>query len=380
MNKTTKMMISMRLIYSIFKSFIFIFVNIYLWKSGNNFQSVAVFNIFNYLGATVSFYLANLIALKNMRFNYIISSMCFLFVFGLTAVLGDSISQYALLIGLLGGFGDGFFFFNLNTFQADELDKYEMDRFMSIIGGMNKASTIITPIVSGIIIEQFGFIFMIYILLALIIIQFVISIKMPNKKIKSMGKIRIKESFGNRAYRKIVWTNLLQTPYSQFSIMANSVFLYSLWTSELVIGFLNALFSVVSIFMFFFYRMMLKKIERKRLMLVGALSSSLVLLLLIKPTLTTFIIFGITLSLGSAFFSTPLVGIQLGTAKIYSDNESEMLGNLILRVILLNIGRIGFFILAYFFYQDFTSPIFIVFLIYNFFGPLLSYQLANNEI
>ncbi|MEA3423596.1 MAG: hypothetical protein U9Q80_07380, partial [Bacillota bacterium] len=158
MKKSINMMIAMRLIYSIFKSFIFIFVNIYLWQAGKSIQAVAVFNIFNYLGATISFYMANVIAVKNLKFNYIISSLSFLATFGLTALLGDNIANYAILIGILGGFGDGFFFFNLNSFQADVLDKDEMDKFMSIIGGLNKASAIITPMISGVIIEKYGFI------------------------------------------------------------------------------------------------------------------------------------------------------------------------------------------------------------------------------
>jgi len=150
----------MRTIYSIFKSFVLIFINIYLWQSGKSIDAVAIFNICNYIGATISFYLANLIALKNSKYNYLLSSLAFVLLFALTAIFKESISQYAILIGFLGGFGDGFFFFNLNTFQADKLDKEEMDQFMSIMGAISKATSIVTPVVSGIIIEAFGFIIM----------------------------------------------------------------------------------------------------------------------------------------------------------------------------------------------------------------------------
>ncbi len=75
-----------------------------------------------------------------------------------------------------------------------------------------------------------------------------------------------------------------------------------------------------------------------------------------------------------------MVGVQLNTAKNYSNNESEMLGNLMLRVIMLNIGRIIFFGLIYFFYEDFKSPIFILFLIYNLISPMYTYWLAKEEI
>ena len=380
MKKSINMMIAMRLIYSIFKSFIFIFVNIYLWQAGKSIQAVAVFNIFNYLGATISFYMANVIAIKNLKFNYIISSLSFLATFGLTALLGENIVDYAIVIGILGGFGDGFFFFNLNSFQADVLDKDEMDKFMSIIGGLNKASAIIIPIISGIIIERYGFIYMIDALLVLLVVQLVLSFKMPSRHIKNMGRFSIKESFRNGNYKKVLLTNTTKAPYKQFTIMANSVFLYSLMASESIIGLLNSAFSIISIAMFVLYRYMLRKISRKKLMLFGAAASSVVLVLLIKPTFVSFIVFGITIALGEAFFSTPMVGVQLNTAKNYSNNESEMLGNLMLRVIMLNIGRIIFFGLIYFFYEDFKSPIFILFLIYNLISPMYTYWLAKEEI
>ncbi|MEA3423606.1 MAG: hypothetical protein U9Q80_07430, partial [Bacillota bacterium] len=280
----------------------------------------------------------------------------------------------------LGGFGDGFFFFNLNSFQADVLDKDEMDKFMSIIGGLNKASAIVTPMISGVIIEKYGFIYMIYALLMLLLIQMILSFRMPSRHINSIGKFNIKESFKNGDYKNVLLTNTTKAPYKQFTIMANSVFLYSLMASESIIGLLNSAFSIISIAMFLLYRYMLRKISRKKLMLFGAVASSVVLILLIKPTISSFIIFGITIALGEAFFSTPMVGVQLNTAKKYSHNESEMLGNLMLRVIMLNIGRIIFFGLIYFFYEDFKSPIFILFLIYNLVSPMYTYWLAKKEI
>ena len=143
----------MQLVFSIFKSFVLIFVNIYLWKTGKDIKAVAVFNIFNYVAAFISFYLGNRIALKNTKLNYLMSSMCFILLFIVTSIIGDSISKYAVLIGILGGFGDGLFYFNLNVFQASDLNRDQVDNFMSIIGIATKISSVITPVISGIIID-----------------------------------------------------------------------------------------------------------------------------------------------------------------------------------------------------------------------------------
>lgn len=380
MIKKTNMMIAMHLIYSVFKSFILIFVNIHLWKTGKNIEIVALFNIFNYAAATLSFYVANLVALKNMKYNYFLSSMSFMLVFVLTALLGSDIIKYAILIGILGGCGDGFFFFNLNTFQAEKLPPDEMDHFMSLSGALKKASAIVTPLISGFVIEVLGFNAMVYALILLIGVQLFLAFRIDSHNVTSLAQLKFSALKNNKNHVKILLTNTILSPYTQFTAMAGSVFLYTLVARESVIGILNASFSVFSILMFAIYRLLQKKLERNLLMLMGAIASSVVLALLLTPTLLTFILFGLLIAVGGAMFQAPLVGVQLGTTKEYAADEAQMLGNLFMRVFMLNFGRIVFFIFVYGFYKDFTSSIFTYFLIYNMIAPMAAYYLGRNSI
>lgn len=373
-------MIAMNTIYSIFKSFILIFVNIYMWKTGKSMESVAIFNIFNYAAATVSFYLANWVALKNIRYNYLLSSLSFMFAFGLTAYFGDGISSYAILIGVLGGFGDGFFFFNLNTFQAGKLRPDDMDYFMSVSSALKKASSIVTPIVSGFVIEALGFNAMLYSLLLLIAVQLYLSVRTDSHFIGAMCKIEPKKILANKQQIKMLMTNLIISPYSQFTALATSVFLYAIVARESIIGTLNSAFSIFSILMFALYRLLQRKFKRKTLMFFGAIASSAVLLLLMWPNLWSFILFGALMNIGAAMFQTPLVGVQLRSTKEFAEREAQMLGNLMIRVIVLNLGRILFFGLVYLYYVDFNSPIFTLFLIYGMAAPLLSYWIGKQSI
>jgi len=380
MKRYTIQMLFMRLVYSIFKSFVLIFVNIYLWKTGKSIHAVALFNIFNYIGATVSFYWGNKIALKNTKYNYLLSSLSFISLFAMTAFFGDTISKYSILIGLLGGFGDGFFFFNLNTFQASELDKDEMDRFMSLLGIISKISSVLTPALSGLIIHTYGFMTMIYALMVLVFFQFLNVLLMPNSQFHSMAKIDVKKIWANKHLRNILVTHASRAPYSQFSIVANSVFLYYFAKSELQTGYLNSAFAVSSILFFMIYQFSQKNVGRKKLLLIGAIAHSMAMLVLFKPSLTTFIIYSLSINIGGAFFGHPLTGLQIHASKKYSDSQEEMLGNLLSRVCMLTSGRVFFFILLLLFYTDFTSPIFYVFLGYNIFIPLHSFWLVRDEI
>lgn len=380
MIKKTNMMIAMHLIYSIFKSFILIFVNIHLWKTGKSIEIVALFNIFNYAAATASFYLANLVALKNLRYNYFLSSLSFMLVFFMTALLGSDIIKYAILIGILGGCGDGFFFFNLNTFQAEKLPPDAMDRFMSISGALNKASSIVTPLVSGFVIEVLGFNAMVYALILLIGIQIYLAFHIESHNVTSRARVDLSALRINKNHVRMLMTNTIISPYTQFTAMTGSVFLYTLVASESIIGILNASFSLFSILMFTIYRLLQRKMKRNLLMLIGAIASSVVLTLLLTPNLLTFILFGLLIAVGGSMFQAPLVGVQLSATKEYATDEAQMLGNLFMRVFMLNFGRIVFFIFVFAFYKDFTSSIFTYFLIYNMIAPMAAYLLGRNSI
>ncbi|MGF7059749.1 MFS transporter [Brassicibacter mesophilus] len=380
MDKNSKKMVIMQLVFSIFKSFVLIFVNIYLWKTGKNIKAVAVFNIFNYIAAFVSFYLGNRVALKNTKLNYLMSSLCFILLFVVTSIMGDNISNYAILIGILGGFGDGLFYFNLNVFQASDLNRDQADSFMSIIGIVTKISSVVTPIISGITIEKFGFAKMAYVIIILLIIQIANAITLPNRKIEYVAKPNFKHMFSIKSYRRVILTHLVHTPYGQFIIMANSVFLFSFAKSESLMGLLNSLFAISGIILYYTYIKVQKKVSRNKLMFIGAIALGLSMSLLFRPSFTTFVVFSLSISIGDAFFNKPLTGIQIYVSGKYGRTDDELLGNLVFRTFLLTVSRTIFYLLIYFFYVDNSSFIFRILLVHNIISPFLSYFLCKEEI
>ncbi|MCC5910179.1 MAG: hypothetical protein JJT76_07060 [Clostridiaceae bacterium] len=380
MNNYAKKMIAMQLIFYIFKSFVLIFVNIYLWKTGRDIKVVAIFNLFNYIAAFVSFYIANIIALKSVKLNYLLSSISFITLFVLTAIFEESISQYAIYIGILAGFGEGLFYFNLNVFQAYYLDKNETDRFMSISGMTTKAASIITPVVSGIVIERYGFLQMVYVLMFLLGVQVFNSLSLPSTNIEYMAKINLKKMFHCKDQRKVMSTHLIHTPFGQFIIMANSVFLYSFARSEALMGYLNSAFAIAAILLYLLYIKMQKHFTRKKLTFIGVIALALSVSLLFKPSFITFVLFSLSIGLGDAFFNKPLNGVQIYSSKKYAESEEEILGNLVFRVFLLTLSRSAFYLLIYFFYVDSSSTIFTLLVIYNMLSPITSYYLVKKQI
>lgn len=380
LGENIKKMVFSQTVYSIFKSFIMVFVNIYLWRTGESIQGVALFNLFNFIAAFLSFYLANKIALKNMKFNYIGSSLAFISLFIITAVFQEGINDYAILIGILGGIGDGLFFFNMNVYQAYQLDREEADQFMSMVGMVTKASAIGTPAVSGFVIERFGFNAMVYVLLLLLGAQMINAISLPKTNIDYMFKVNFKRIFRCPDQKRILLTHAIHAPYGQFIIMANSVFLYTFARSEELMGYLNTGFAVASIILYYLYMKLRNYFPRKTLAKVGVIALAVSISVLFKPSFLTFVIFSLTIGLGDAFFNKPLTGAQIYYAKEYSDSEREVLGNLITRVFLLTTGRGIFYILVFLFYEDHTSWIFTVFLLYNLLSPIVSYQLAKKHM
>lgn len=380
MGENIKKMVFSQTIYSIFKSFIMVFVNIYLWRTGESIEGVALFNLFNFIAAFLSFYLANRIALKNMKYNYIGSSLAFISLFIIAAIFQEGINDYAILIGILGGIGDGLFFFNMNVYQAYQLDREDADRFMSMVGMVTKASSIGTPFVSGIVIERFGFNAMIYVLLLLLGAQMINAISLPKANIQYMFKVNFKRIFGCPDQKRLLLTHTIHAPFGQFIIMANSVFLYHFARSEELMGYLNTGFAIASILLYYLYLKLRNHFPRRTLAKVGMVALALSVSVLFSPNLWTFIIFSVTIGLGDAFFNKPLTGAQIYYAKEYSRSESEVLGNLITRVFLLTTGRGIFYILVFLFYEDHTSRIFTAFILYNMISPMVSYRLAGKHM
>ncbi|SDZ04217.1 MFS transporter [Tindallia californiensis] len=380
MSDNIKKMVFSQTIYSIFKSFIMIFVNIYLWQTGESMQGVALFNIFNYTAAFLSFYIANKIALVNMKLNYIGSSLAFILLFTITAIFQEGVNDYAALMGIFGGIGDGLFFFNMNYYQAYQLDREEADTFMSMVGMVTKASSIGTPVISGMVINRFGFNAMIYALLLLVIAQMLNAISLPKANIQHMFRINFKKMLQCKDQKRILLTHAIHAPYGQFIIMANSVFLYSFTRSEVVMGYLNTLFAIASILLYMVYLKLRSHFTRKNMTRIGVFALAFSIMVLFQPNFWTFIIFSLTVGLGDAFFNKPLTGAQIYYAKQYSDDEREVLGNLMTRVFLLTTGRCVFYLLVFFFYKDYTSPIFTIFLGYNLLSPYVSYRLARKQM
>lgn len=378
-NNAVKMTM-MRIIYSFFKSFIMIFVNIYLWQTGKSIQAVALFNFFNYLAAAGGFHLGNITALRSGRLNYMLSSASFIALFTTTLYLGDNAWQYAILLGLLGGMGDGFFFFNLNFFQASELDKDEMDRFMAWLGAVTKATAVVAPLLSGLLMQWLGFRAMVVCLLGLLVLQLFLSLTVPSGTVKTLPQFNIKAMLTRSSLRNTLLTHTVRAPYNEFTILTNSVFLFIFAQNESFTGILNSIFSVSSIVMFWAYRRLQKKYTRQTLMLYGAVVHTAAILFLFQPSLFSFVLYSLCATIGGAFFGQPLTGVQIHAAKAHADTEAEMLGYLQSRVVLLTLGRCLFFGAVYLWYDGFSTGFYSTLLIINLFIPLLSYAMIRREI
>lgn len=370
----------MRVIYSFFKNFIMIFVNIYLWQTGHSIQAVALFNLFNYLAASASFHLGNIVALRDGRLNYLFSSLSFISLFLIAIWQGDDTWRFAAWIGILGGLGDGFFFFNLNTFQASELNKEEMDRFMVWMGVVTKVTSILSPLLSGLLTALYGFRAMAWTLLGLLVFQLLLAFTLPAGRVSSLPRFNFKVMWERTSLRSTLLTHVVRAPYNEFTILTNSVFIYVFTQNEAYSGFLNSAFAVASILMFWIYRLLQKKWSRRELMLSGAIAHTAAIFFLFQPSLLSFILYNLTTAIGGAFFGQPLTGVQIHSAKAHAADEAEMLGILQTRVVLLTLGRCLFFGAVYLWYTGFESPLYLGLLVINLFIPLLSYRMIREEV
>jgi YQGE family putative transporter len=97
-----------------------VFLNIYLWRVINNLGSVALFNLFFFIGIPISFIVNGLLLRKipyvsAFRFGILAQG-----VFPLIIIFSqERVLQYLALLGFIKGFGEAFYWGTLTSLQIE---------------------------------------------------------------------------------------------------------------------------------------------------------------------------------------------------------------------------------------------------------------------
>ncbi len=350
------------------------FVNVYLWKQSGEFLDIGIYNLFIVVLQPLTFILAGRWAKKVDRVIVLRLGVSSLAVFFVTVLfIGESASQYLVLLGSLLGIGYGFYWlaFNVLTFEITEPET--RDFFNGFLGLLTSFSGMIGPILAGFIIssmEEFTG-YRIIFTVSLLLFAGAVVLSMFLKRRPSSGTFQfvriIKERRNNYNWRMITNAHFFQGLREGTFIFVISVFVFITTNSELALGKFGLVNSVVAFIGYYTTTRLIKEKHRKKSILVGGLLLyAAILLIVFDITYIKLITYAVVIAMAYPLLLVPYMSLTYDVIG-QSWNAAKMrIEYIVVRELFLNGGRIVsvlcFLIAVAFFDEEKSIPILLCFL------------------
>lgn len=176
-------------IFSIFYVYLDIMINYFLWSTTNDLSNIILYNLLRFFFSLLFYFFSSWISFKNIKYNYLISSISSLFLF--IILLNSALFSTYILIILISIFTSlllGSFYSGTNYLVTKWIkNSNETKKYFSIISLVGNLNTLLVPTIHGLIIYFFdfyaSFIFMIFV--SLFFVYFVL--KLDKEKMDYKG-------------------------------------------------------------------------------------------------------------------------------------------------------------------------------------------------
>lgn len=201
----------------------------------------------------------------------------------------DNLVNYIVLIGIIKGIGDGFYYFPKNILNTEKIDNNERQKFSGLIETINQIMAIVIPSILGISLTFISYVNLGKIFFVLFIVQFIVSFYVKDKEhnlnkkfdLKGLRKI-IKE---NKNVRYAIFIPILAglTYSSGVMDIIIKIFTITNFKSSIYIGIVDSICSILSLISCILFI----KIKKDKFPLVfkitGLLSVLIILLFTFNP-------------------------------------------------------------------------------------------------
>lgn len=324
-----------------------VFINVYLYKLTENFYEVALFNFISYLIWAPTFLLSGWISKKmGSEKGLIIGGFFQLLFYFVLLVLGDSASNWIIVLGSIFGLGSGFYWLSVNVLSVELTTEKNRDWFNGVNGIFSAISQMIGPVTSGWIISMqpnfdgYKIIFSLTFLLFLLSVGFTFLLPKHNSKgvfhWKSLWQI-----YKNDEWRKLsyVFSSLaFRDGVLSFAIW---IWVYMVTKSEGVLGNYVFFTTMISVFTFYFIGRYITEKNRTFYISFGTIGISLaVLFLVFEVNFITLIIYGIAAGICIPLFEVPFNTLSLNSISKFDQGGKKRIEMVVSRELALSGGRI----------------------------------------
>lgn len=215
----------------------------------------------------------------------------------LIMLLKEDISNYIILVSILKGIADGFYWYPKNILKTEKINNENRQKINGLTSTIKKIISIIVPLILGVALTFMSYTDLGKIFFALFIVMFIISFYLKDKDYNDR-KFDLKDFFKLIKKNKDIRKSLLIPFFSGFTyssgVMGLIITLYKInnFKTNLNLGIADSLCSFIALLVCILYTSKIKKSSFKLVVYVSGIISFLVLMTFsFVPTITVLIIY-----------------------------------------------------------------------------------------
>ncbi len=326
------------------------FVNVYLWKMKNDYVMIGFYNLMLYVTMPLVFILGGYLVKKVDRVISIRLGVAFMAVFFLVVLLlGKIAADRILLLGMVAGIGQGFYWLGYNVMYFEITGPEDRDQFNGANGFLMSGAGMIAPILAGWIISRMedftGYKVIFSISLAIFVAAVITSFFIVSRRARGMYDLKGTWRDTISAHSHWHWVSLavvFQGFREGLITFLLGLLVYIASTSEMMLGAYTFAISLVGLLSFYMAGRWMSMEKRGKALFIGSLMMTLV----VTPLFFSFNIFTLFLvGIGGALFY-PLYSIAMtsSTFDVIGESKNKALHRVeyvVLREWALTLGRVG---------------------------------------
>ncbi|OXM86690.1 MFS transporter [Paenibacillus rigui] len=365
------------------------FVNVYLWKAKQDFTLIGWFTLIHHLTMAITFWMAGKWVKEHNKMNCLRAGVVVSALF-YSAVLwtGDRAADYYIVLGIIQGMSAGFFWLAFNVVYFEVTDPGNRDRFNGWAGLLGSGAGMLAPWISGFLIvhmkQTSGYRLIFTISLVVFVVGVIFSFFL--KKRKSEGHYEWLLTWRCLKEKGTAWRTVSLALIAQgvregvFGFMI-ALLVYVHTGSEMKLGNFSLVTSAVALVSFMIAGRLLKNKNRRTAMFIGALMIVLILVPFFwKVNFTTLLIFGIGAGLFFPLYSIPMTSTVFDLIGKNPDSVKRREEYIVLRELMLNVGRILGTAIFIFVASKTTAPVVMNWLLFGIgCAPLISWFFMSRE-
>jgi YQGE family putative transporter len=291
------------------------FVNVYMWKTKNDFALIGWFAFTAQLAGGLTFWLAGKWVkehnkMNSLRLGVAVSALFYLLVL----ILQQRAVHYVILLGAVQGIAFGLFWLAFNVVYFEVTGPDNRDRFNGWAGLLGSLSGMVAPWVSGLLITRLGdtngYRFVFAMSLGVFVAGAVFSFFLKKRKVPGiydwLHGFKVIASDGN-PWRRVSLALVAQGIREGVFGFMIALLVYVATRNEWNVGNFSLLTSAVALVSYWLIGRLLKPAYRKWGMLVGAVMIVLVIVPFFwRINYATLLVFGVGVALFMPLYSIPM--------------------------------------------------------------------------